>query len=205
MSDPLDETPDPFLGPDPDATQAPDDPLLADSGPHLTPPPAPGEESPAVEQPTQVAPAPPASAPAASAPAPSPAAPAAPPVPSRKTTRRRERTTEKVPTKKKGLDLQSLAIGGVIVVVLAVVVTMGVMTGQSGGQGKPAGGAAPKSGSGGTSSPSGSSGSSVPVRAGPSTCGYCNGDGRIDAADRDRRVPPFTNAPVGTCPYCGGK
>lgn len=41
-----------------------------------------------------------------------------------------------------------------------------------------------------------------PGRTGKTVCGYCNGDRRIDAADRQRRTPPFTSAPEGPCPYC---
>jgi len=44
-----------------------------------------------------------------------------------------------------------------------------------------------------------------PARVGGIPCGVCNGDGRIDAADRDRTMPPFTSAPLGRCPACEGK
>ncbi len=44
-----------------------------------------------------------------------------------------------------------------------------------------------------------------PAKAGRIPCGVCNGDGRIDQEDRDRTNPPFTDAPLGPCPACGGK
>ena len=43
------------------------------------------------------------------------------------------------------------------------------------------------------------------TRVGGIPCGICNGDGRIDTADRERTMPPFTSAPLGRCPACAGK
>jgi hypothetical protein len=41
-------------------------------------------------------------------------------------------------------------------------------------------------------------------RAGRVVCGFCNGDGRIDAADRARRAPRL-DVPEGPCAACAGK
>ena len=35
-------------------------------------------------------------------------------------------------------------------------------------------------------------------------CGYCNGDGRIDEADKQRQAPRL-EVPLGPCPACEGR
>lgn len=35
-------------------------------------------------------------------------------------------------------------------------------------------------------------------------CGYCNGDGRIDEADKQRQAPRL-DVPLGPCPACEGR
>lgn len=41
-------------------------------------------------------------------------------------------------------------------------------------------------------------------RAGRVVCGFCNGDGRIDAADRARQAPRL-DVPEGPCAACAGR
>jgi hypothetical protein len=41
-------------------------------------------------------------------------------------------------------------------------------------------------------------------RAGRVVCGFCNGDGRIDATDRARQAPRL-DVPEGPCAACAGK
>jgi hypothetical protein len=41
-------------------------------------------------------------------------------------------------------------------------------------------------------------------RAGKVPCGYCDGDGRIDAKDLTRQAPRLESK-EGPCPACGGK
>lgn len=40
--------------------------------------------------------------------------------------------------------------------------------------------------------------------AGTLPCGYCNGDGRIDEADKQRQAPRL-EVPLGPCPACEGQ
>ena len=87
------------------------------------------------------------------------------------------------------------ALGGVLVVALGFAALVSVAT-QTGNQER----RTPSSQPGERPPMERSAENTTPV--GPTTCGICGGDGRIDDRDKRRRLPPFTTASVGPCPYC---